>query len=302
MPITDIMGVVQETGEMIKLGEEDIARYRDSSGILTHHHEAKKENRWQKRADGREFSFSQDTSIRPLMASLSVADIGRLAFLSTYARYDGILWTSRVASKPISTPKEIQNILGLSKVSYAEALIQKALVCGILETATYKKEGEDVGCFVLNNNVFFKGRIPSKLRGKCTKQYLTGIRKVYQENTAGDTGWLVTLLPFLDKDTNILVNNPLRPLEEKANPMSLQDLADVTGSSKQLISRRLNNMKICNYPVFECIRTEGKYTKYKMNPLVANKMSKDAEDAAIQEFSMRGNSEELFKELGVNFK
>lgn len=298
MALIEVIRRDMKTGQVIEQVIEDTTKFVNSEGIEVIH--KGKINSSFTYKTGRKFSFIKDEAARELMLKLEFKDIGYLVQLSTYADYDGILLPSVRAKKPLVSWADFQKVLGMTRAEYAKAVVQRLLIAEALIEIEVELQGVRYNSYKISPNFFLRGSIPKKDRKAVTKSYSKGMRAVYSENKQASTGWLAILLPFLDKETNILIKNPAKLATEDGVPLSLQEIADNTGISKQIVAKRIREMKVVGFPVFETIITEGSKIKYKVNPLVANKMSLEVEQSAIKEFCMRGNTEDILEVLGVS--
>jgi len=167
------------------------------------------------------------------------SDITRLMFLSTYLNYDGYLMFDN--GKPV-TKKNMNSLLKLSKSSYKYFCSRQSKE-NILEVKDDKMR--------VNPNVFEKGCLPkSRVAGwiqqnkYITRLYVNGVRNIYNKSSISShktLSYLFQILPFVNRQYNIVCFNPLEENLDNIKCMSLGDFCDTINYSKNNV-RQLKNM------------------------------------------------------------
>lgn len=142
------------------------------------------------------------------------ATIGRLAFLSTYLDFD----TQRLQKghgNPIKK-SDLSSILQISKPT-AVAFYNDAVFSGLL--SDHGSEGLYI------SKTFFRGSADKK--GKQTRLYINTVRDLYhrlKSNQHHRFGYVVQLIPFINKEWNILCENPYESESQAILPLSMKGL------------------------------------------------------------------------------
>ncbi len=286
MSVTIVKEYDEATGELISEERKERERITFPDGSLRIHHLSERKF-GQEYKKGNKFNFIVDQSIRGLMQKLSLKEIGYLTVLSTYENYDGVLFLTERAKKPMGV-SEIRKAINVSRNEIARDIIDKLVNLDALKIIEVEKKGVFYSAYMISDDFFFKGRLKRLHRGQVTKQFTTRMREVYSENGAASTGWLSLLMQYLD-DENFLISNINRSPFDEPVAMSQQDIADVTGVSKAMVNHRLRNMMIQGYSVWEATTTKETGTRYRLNPLVANKMPEDTFDTILNNFILKSS-------------
>lgn len=164
--------------------------------------------------------------------------ITRLMYIATYLSYDGRLLTDWNA--PMNKG-HIERFLKLSKTSFYE-FWEDMVKRGIF---TEKDDG-----IYLNKDIFFKGDLTDKQVYRLsvdnimvTRLYVTGIRKLYERSTPRShktLSYIFQILPYVNKQYNIICKNPLEEDYDLIEPMTLGEFADVIGYNKKNVGRLAN--------------------------------------------------------------
>lgn len=179
------------------------------------------------------------------MPEFPVADVSRIVFLTTYLSYRGYLTgdNHRALSK-----KAVKRLLGLSASKFY-AFWNLALESHLLD----EKDGKifpDHGTF--RKGILRKAEIARKAESGryVTRLYIDGIRRLIDgpySQSAKVAGYIFQLIPFVNREFNIVCHNPLETDLNKVNPMTFPELCDLVGYHKQNAHRmrgQLTGMKI----------------------------------------------------------
>jgi len=175
-----------------------------------------------------------------LFPNLSGSYITRLIFLSTYINYQGYL--SDAKNNPLSK-NEVKTLLKVSESEFKR--FYNKLVS---EKIIYHNEGK----LYINDNIFKKGSLsPVKLlelsqdEKYVTRIYISAIRKIYDKATIKShktLSYLFQIMPYVNRDYNIVCFNPLEKDIEKIKRMSLGEFADIIKYDRSHIARLCNTL------------------------------------------------------------
>lgn len=181
-----------------------------------------------------------------LFSDLSGASITRIIYLATYIDYNSgkLLKDDR---KPINN----SNILELLKISERQYY-------------RFKKEVVDAGIlkivdneFYLNTNIFQKGKLDKEVFYEeqsisCIRLFINTIRQIYEVATPEShktLSYMFALIPYINKEWNIICTNPLEKNEENIKYLTLGEFAQIIGYEENHIGRlrrALWNMRFIN--------------------------------------------------------
>jgi len=151
------------------------------------------------------------------MCDLTVSDpatIGRLAYLSTYLDFDNQALL-KGQDYPICK-SDLSHILQISKPTAAK-FYDDAIASGLL--LDHGAEG------LYLDKVFFRGF--TNKNDKPTRLYINTVRDLYNRLKSSQHhrfGYVVQLIPFINREWNILCHNPFEAESQSINPMSLKQL------------------------------------------------------------------------------
>lgn len=180
-----------------------------------------------------------------LMPNLKPATLTRLMLLVSYMDYDNVL----VGNDGIRlTVSNIQDILCVSNRSMYNIMNE-------LETAGIMKFGDGIS---VNPKIFFRGyqnRVEQSMvyqEGKMiVRLYKKGIRSLCKPTadlSAKKLSYIFRILPFINRQYNIVCFNPLETNLNMTKPIPLGELAEIIGCNRSNSSRLKN---ILLEPVFE---------------------------------------------------
>lgn len=155
-----------------------------------------------------------------LFPTLQKATVTRLIYLATYCNDQNEL---RVGYKPMNK-NMMKKIMKLSKgVFYG--FVSEITNANILI--------EEDGKLFLNEKVFFKGNIPKKLKFPCTRINIQGVRTLYETADSASyhkfLSYAFKLIPYTNKEWNIICYNPEECDKDKIMPCSKKDILDLLG-------------------------------------------------------------------------
>lgn len=157
----------------------------------------------------------------------------RLMYLVTYMTYDGYL---KVNKRRYCSKNDLQKILKLKDTEFKNfynAVIKNNIL--IVE------ENENGIRYKINPDIFSKGELNNELCEKLNNKDLSIIR-IYQDitrklyetakhNSYKRLGYLFQLIPYINKEYNLICINPEETDLEKVRPMELSDVCKLIGYS-----------------------------------------------------------------------
>lgn len=160
---------------------------------------------------------------------LKASNITRLMFLSTYVTYDGYLMYGK---KMNMNKANMFELLGLSDREY-RAFYKDMIDNSIL----YEKDDK----IFINAEMFGKGKLSKKYITKfasqekyITRLYIDGVRSLYKKSTPRShktLSYLFQVLPYVNRQYNIVCFNPLEECLEDIQGMSLGQFCEIIGYS-----------------------------------------------------------------------
>lgn len=151
----------------------------------------------------------------------------RLMFLSTYMDYNGFLADARGHRL---TRKEISCLLNIGDTSFKAFLKEVKQYGAIIEA-------DD--SFRMNRDMFIKGQVTEKKRNflfaqdkSITRLYIDGVRALYRQAVGTSSqrlSYIFRLMPYVNKEYNIICSNPLEHTKKKISPLSVGDVAEIVG-------------------------------------------------------------------------
>lgn len=149
---------------------------------------------------------------------LTPATATKLIFLSTYAKFGGVL--SYVTLKNMST------ILGISNTKCWE--FKKEVM------PKYLFEDKN-GNLVLNEVIFKRGRLKGKEGIDYQQFYYNGVRALYKAVNGRHhkhLGYVFQLLPYINREWNVLCHNPMETDPDKIILMTIEEFCELIGGYK----------------------------------------------------------------------
>ena len=127
--------------------------------------------------------------------------------------------------------------------------------------------GRDKIGYYINPNIVLNGDI--KLRAGYTRVMIEGFNELYiAEKDKTTLGYFLELIPFINKENNILCHNPWEKELEKIIPMPLSDIANILGVAQNnsiRLRNRLLKLKIKGMSTFG-IFNRGDVKIFVVNP------------------------------------
>lgn len=213
------------------------------------------------------------------------ADKARIMFLGTYCSYETSGRYLFFNNNKQILKSHLQQLLEITNKKEFYRFYNKLVETGIIEE-------EKLDRFTIrvkwNSDYHFKGKT-SKNGTKSTdtvKAYDRQIQSLYKEkntkgkskNTPKNLYIMFMVLPFINRKSGVLCNQPQIENEEDAEPLELKDLAEMFGYPKpSVIKNKLLQCKLYNTNVFfigEGMKDRKKYTRIYVNPFVSSRSPK----------------------------
>lgn len=175
----------------------------------------------------------------PCDLNISPSSLTRIIYLSTYINYDNVL---TYYGKPM-TRNEMIELLGLSEREFIY-FTNEMRDSGILEFVDDR--------IIISNKVFGKGRLPEVFTNGneednlfAIRLYQKTVRNLYKRATPRShktLSYLFQMIPYINRQYNILCYNPLETDHEQIQPMLLNDYCKVIGYDPTNLNRLVNNI------------------------------------------------------------
>lgn len=161
---------------------------------------------------------------------LSAATLTRLIFLGTYCNYDGVLMLSERQPMLYS---DLSKILNLGKTA----------TNNFWNEASPQYITADTNGYLHLDDIFFhRGRMKRKQCNPYQQFYHKGVRKLYNvvnSRKHKQLGYIFLMLPFINREYNLLCHNPYETDIDKVELMSIADFCNRIGYDVTHIDRLL---------------------------------------------------------------
>lgn len=170
-------------------------------------------------------------NIHKSMTDLSPQTAIRLVYLSTFLEYDGKFLKSN--GKYI-TREKMQNLMVLKPTTFKKFLAE-VVSAGYLikEKKLYK----------LNTDHFYRGELSidsSDKKQRYVRVYINNLRKLYlsvPQNKHVYLGYIFQLIPYINREWNVICYNPEETDEDAIIPMSVGDFCELVGYDRTNAAR-----------------------------------------------------------------
>ena len=175
----------------------------------------------------------------PCDLNISLSSLTRIIFLSTYINYKNVLV---YGAHPMNRT-QMNRLLGLSKrefINFTNEMQQADIL-----TFTDDK-------IIISEKVFGRGKLPEIFTKRNNEDYLYAIRlyqktvrNLYQRATPRShktLSYVFQMIPYINRQYNILCYNPLETEVKKIQPMLLNDYCRMVGYNEKNIGRLASNI------------------------------------------------------------
>lgn len=170
-------------------------------------------------------------NIHKSMTDLSPQTAIRLVYLSTFLEYDGKFLKSN--GKYI-TREKMQNLMVLKPATF------KRFLAEVVSTGYLIKEKK---LYKLNTDHFYRGELSidsSDKKQRYVRVYINNLRKLYlsvPQNKHVYLGYIFQLIPYINREWNVICYNPEETDEDAIIPMSVGDFCELVGYDRTNAAR-----------------------------------------------------------------
>lgn len=170
-------------------------------------------------------------NIHKSMTDLSPQTAIRLVYLSTFLEYDGKFLKSN--GKYI-TREKMQNLMVLKPATF------KRFLAEVVSTGYLIKEKK---LYKLNTDHFYRGELSidsSDKKQRYVRVYINNLRKLYlsvSQNKHVYLGYIFQLIPYINREWNVICYNPEETDEDAIIPMSVGDFCELVGYDRTNAAR-----------------------------------------------------------------
>lgn len=170
-------------------------------------------------------------NIHKSMTDLTPQTAIRLVYLSTFLEYDGAFLKSN--GKYI-TREKMQELMVLKPTTF-KSFLSEVVLNGYLikENKMYK----------LNTKHFYRGELSldySDKKQRYVRVYIDNLRKLYlsvPQSKHVYLGYIFQLIPYINREWNVICYNPDETAEDTILPMSVGDFCELVGYKRSQASR-----------------------------------------------------------------
>ena len=167
---------------------------------------------------------------KELLPNIKDQSLVRLIYLSTICDYDGILPPKSVIKKKLKLSDKYWSY-------FFKEMRSNNLIL----------EDEETGAPCLNKDFFIKGSLKEMSdKRDCTRLFCNFIQDVYDAcdniKSINQISYLYKLIPFVNRGTNIVCQNPKEQDPEKVYPITLGEFCDMIGYSRKNARRLVSDL------------------------------------------------------------
>ncbi|MBM7691144.1 hypothetical protein JOC77_000549 [Peribacillus deserti] len=256
-----------ETGEII-----EVASYRTEAQQRAYQEHKKRESLISK--SDAPFLFTQMDAIEGGLAKLNNKDLGYFLVMQTYIDYKNMLKVSADSKMPMTT-LELQDVLKIKSDNTLRGLLKRLKDKGIVYQEKVELYGKSHKAYFISDEYCFRkgsGGANSKIKTDgAVKVFMDTLQAVYaqEEIQPADIGFMYKTIPFIHYDSNMLAVNPSEREYSQVKHLTIKDLADAVGLSREKTAIKLASIVWDNKFVFARIKTGyAKEYQIKVNPFV----------------------------------
>ena len=170
-------------------------------------------------------------NIHKSMTDLSPQTAIRLVYLSTFLEYDGKFLKSN--GKYI-TREKMQNLMVLKPTTFKKFLAEVVSAGYLIKEKKFYK---------LNTDHFYRGELSidsSDKKQRYVRVYINNLRKLYlsvPQNKHVYLGYIFQLIPYINREWNVICYNPEETDEDAIIPMSVGDFCELVGYDRTNAAR-----------------------------------------------------------------
>lgn len=178
------------------------------------------------------YFFGQDVDLS--LSSLKPQTVARLMYLATWLGYNSDYLFDNSEKM---TRSQMENIMRLKPRTF------KLFLKEVTEQGYLIKDGKT---YRLNANVFHRGKCKldkSLMDKRYVRVYIKYVRLLYEmtpQNKHVNLGYIFQLIPFVNREYNVVCHNPLETNKDLIEPMTVGELCDAIGYDRSQASRLLD--------------------------------------------------------------
>lgn len=157
----------------------------------------------------------------------------RLMYLATFMSYkDGLLYSTQ---RTLMNKKIMMEALCLKRNTF-DRFFDEVVSAGLLI--------EDDDGYFINTEFFAKGKVKSDEFVRITKVFVNSVRHLYLATDKGMhqyLGYVFMLIPYVNREWNIICHNPDETERDKIKPMSVGEFCDAVGYDRKNANRMIEN-------------------------------------------------------------
>lgn len=271
-----------ETGEI-----KEIASYRTEAQQKAYQENKKRETLRGSKSDA-PFLFTQMDAIEGGLATLNNKDLGYFLVMQTYTDYKNMLKVSGDSKLPMTT-SELQDVLKIKSDNTLRGLLKRLEKLGIIYKEKVELYDKSYKAYFISTEYCFRkgaGSAGSKKKTDTTvKVFMDTLQAVYAEGDMqpADIGFMYKTIPFIHFDSNMLTVNPAERDYSQVKHLTIKDLADAVGLSREKTAIKLASIVWDNKFVFARIKTgSAKEYQIKVNPFVFYRKAGNPEELGYE--------------------
>ena len=253
----DLVDATPENGMYIKRANIEIG-YLDENGQPIPEDEQKKRNQKHYsdnaaiRTEGKDFVFVMTNPDNKFAKELKFETLTRLLMLSTYLSFaessspSMLILGNKFGQKRPMKKSDIQSVLGLSKSTFYDFMKEVSPDIddnGSIVNTPYLFNVD--GVYYMNNEYFLRSYLPKGSHHYINKIFVTPVRRLYQIAKISQhrkLGMIFALLPYINREWNIVCWNTLEDDLAYIEAMSTKDICEVLGLSRKHANRTIDGM------------------------------------------------------------
>ncbi|MGG0186968.1 hypothetical protein [Bacillus rhizoplanae] len=256
-----------ETGEII-----EVTSYRTDKQDKAYREQLKRET-LRNKSDA-PFLFTQMDAIEGGLAKLNNKDLGYFLVMQTYIDYKNMLKVSADSKMPMTTV-ELQEVLKIKSDKTLRAMLKRFKDLGIVYQEKVELYGKSHKAYFISTEYCFRkgsgGANSNQKTDTVVKVFMGTLQEVYaqEEIQPADIGFMYKTIPYMHYDSNMLAVNPSEREYSQVKHLTIKDLADAVGMSREKTAIKLASIVWDNKYVFARIKTgASKEYQIKVNPFV----------------------------------
>lgn len=205
--------------------------------------------------DRRHFVFTDMDAVKEIMDRFSNKHLGYLLSMLCRMEYK----TGRLIDEKGASLSE-NKFKGVLRVKDKRTI--DAFIDGMLEHGVFEKREDG---YYINQRYHFRNKA---LSDRLIKSFITALRKVSDEISAGDMGILYRLLPYVHYTTNMICIDPFEEVPENIKYLNVKAIAELIGISERKTKAVLTRLRKAGI-ISETILRDDQRNRYMiLNPYI----------------------------------